>query len=563
MPVLWALLILAMFVFSFASCRPATTPTELPARLPADPACGATFVDRPIESLAQCSFDNGQRAGLFAILEIVGGGVTCCDYDRDGVTDLIIPRGGHIDSANHRVSGINSVLLRSDGAWNFGDRTASARLDTASVYTHGLAPADFDHDGFDDLLAYGYGGVVLLHNLGDGTFKQVAQFATPTWTTAAAWIDLDGDRTLDLYLGSYVAWDFDRHQTCARPDGAPDVCSPNAFEGTKSSVLLNNNDGSFTPNGDIVSAPELAKTLGAIAGEFTRGQGCGLYVANDLMVNYLFTRNGDKFREHALSSGVAVDDEGVVNGSMGIAMLDFNLDGQFDLFVTNFEHEKMALYVNQGQNSFHHVSRQIGLNRNDLRVVGFGTVAGDFDGDGDEDIIFTSGHVHYRPDTGPMEQLPAYLQNEAGRMLSKCTPKCNLFTRPAVGRGLAAADFDGDGDLDIIATHLFGPPAMIENVSSSHANWLSIALVGTESSRTPVGAIGELRTSNRAFVRQLFSGGSYLSQSESKLHFSWPESGDDAEPVSLTIHWPDGAGEESFAVVPNQSLTIIQGRGVR
>lgn len=557
-------LFLALIACSNSACRPASSPVKDQVQPQGSATCGAMFKDRALEALSQAGFSNGKEAELYSILEIVGGGVACLDYDLDGAVDLFVPRGGVIDPAKRQVSGVNSLILQSVGAWELRDRTESSRIATAAIYSHGMSPADFDHDGFDDLLVYGYGGIVLLHNQGDGTFADITQLIRPlqsNWTTAAAWIDLDGDRSLDLYLGSYVLWDFDHQQSCSSPNGEPDVCSPTAFNGTRITVLLNNRDGSFSHKDGLLEAPIPAKTLGVVAGEFTPGQGCGLYVANDLIANFLFTRRNGQFQEHALSSGVAADDEGVNNGSMGLAVLDYNLDQRFDLFVTNFEHEKMALYANEGQDVFHHVSRQAGLNRSDLQVVGFGAVAGDFDGDADEDIVFTAGHVHYHPNSGSMEQLPAYLQNQSGREFVKCTPKSRFFEQPAVGRGLATADFDRDGDLDLIATSLFSPPTVVENVSPPRGNWLALTLVGIQSPRTPVGTTVALNTGERTLVRQLFSGGSYLSHSESTLTFAWPKRAASGAAISLTVRWPDGAAAQSLEVAPNQRLTVVQGKG--
>ncbi|OYW12828.1 MAG: hypothetical protein B7Z55_17930, partial [Planctomycetales bacterium 12-60-4] len=280
--------------------------------------------------------------------------------------------------------------MRNDGKWGFHDTSAAARIESRSLYTHGISSVDFDQDGFGDVLVYGYGGVMLFLNLGDGTFDDVtasAGLSHAPWTTAAAWIDIDRDQQLDLCLGSYVNWNFATHQTCKAQNGESDVCSPNAFDGMQNSVFLSNGEGSFSREDSLMRSPLPTKTLGMLTGEFDAGDGVGMYVANDLVANLLFTRREGKFVEHGLTSGVALDDAGVANGSMGITMLDFNLDRKFDLFVTNFEHELMALYVNADGDYFNHVSRQVGLNRSDMRVVAFGVVAGDFDGDADEATV--------------------------------------------------------------------------------------------------------------------------------------------------------------------------------
>ncbi len=540
-------------------CRNNTTLTNQTADVPVHaPVLQAHFESRESNVLSVCSFQNGKEAGLNSILEIVGGGVACIDYDSDGTVDLLFAGGGTIDTIGQKISGLHCQLLQGDGHWNFKNRSDQARLNTARIYSHGITASDYDHDGFEDVLVYGYRGVVLLQNQGDGTFFEapMSGLANAGWITAAAWIDVNHDQWLDLYLGSYVDWDITKNQVCQSRSGQQDVCSPNAFNGSVNAVFINQGDGTFSIESDAIQTDQPSKTLGVLAAEFNRDQGVGLYVANDLLANFLFTRRGNRFEEHAFASGVAVDDEGVANGSMGIALLDFNLDRKFDLFVTNFENEKMALYLNDGSDVFRYSSRKVGLNRADLKLVAFGTVAADFDSDGDEDIIFASGHVHYHPDEGKMELLPAYLQNEAGKTLSHFKPDCSFFNKPSVGRGLATADIDNDGDLDLVGTSLFGPPSLIENTGRLDKNWLTVQLVGIQVPRTPIGTTAELTVGSRVMIRQLVSGGSYLSHSQSRLHFAWP-----AEPVvdkvDLLLRWPDGTSQQ-VQVSPGQNVVLLQ-----
>jgi hypothetical protein len=364
-------------------------------------------------------------------------------------------------------------------------------------------------------------------------------------------------------LGSYLDWDFDKHVECFAPGGELEVCSPNAFGGVTNTVFLSNGDGGFTRAANLLTTAQAAKTLGTLAAEFKTGQGVGLYVANDLVANFLFTQQQGEFREHGFSSGVAVDDTGAANGSMGVALLDFNLDKQFDLFVTNFEHERMALYANIDGDSFEHVSRRVGLNQGLQQFVAFGVVAADFDGDADEDLCFTCGHVHYYPDHGPMAQTPVFLRNEAGKTFTPCVSQSLFFANPSVGRGLATADFDNDGDLDLVGTKLFGPPAMVENAYDTPAHWLTVTLVGVTCSRTPIGATVELNADGYSLVRQLYGGGSYLSQSSPVLHFAWPSTRQDdqhlsAHQATLQIRWPDGSPPQSVTLPTNQHAVIVQ-----
>ncbi|MEZ6136349.1 MAG: CRTAC1 family protein [Pirellulaceae bacterium] len=537
------------------------------------------FELRAVSALMNCDYHNGSEANYKCMLEIVGGGAGCLDFDADGIVDLFFPRGGRIEPTKKETTGVASALLRGLGKWEFTHCDVQARIDTTTLYTHGTASVDYDQDGLPDLLVYGYGGILLFHNLGDGTFENVtspAGLENIQWTTAAAWLDIDNDQSLDMYLGSYLDWGFDKHVECKTPEGNPDVCSPNAFAGTQNVAYTNNNDGTFSQVLDEFHTPQLGKTLSVLAATFAAGERTSLYVTNDLVANFLFIPQGStvaststRYSEVAFASGVAVDDQGLVNASMGVSLLDFDADRKFDIFVTNFEHERMALYHNVGESSFHHISREAGLNRTDLRVVGFGIVAADFDGDADEDIAYTAGHVHYEPDSGTMEQQAGYLQNEAGQRLKKTISPGAFFTNLAVGRGLATADLDNDGDLDLVATQLLGPPTLSENMLSSAPHWLAIDLVGVTAPRTPIGTVVEVTTgkantaTQRTQIRQLYSGGSYLSQCQSTLFFSWPRPASERKAETETaaevvVHWPDGRDSAPMKIESNQHITLIQ-----
>jgi enediyne biosynthesis protein E4 len=540
----------------------------------------AQFQQRLIPELEQCAFSNGKEAGLTTILEIVGGGVSCLDYDLDGWTDFCFARGGKIDKEQQTIVGLDVSLLSNRSDWRFRDVSRQTGIKNTQVYSHGSAIADYDHDGFSDLLVYGFGGAVLCHNQGDGTFLCTSSDdfspAYTGWTSVACWLDLTGDGLLDLYLGSYVDWSLQKNQVCPA-GGQPDVCSPNVFGGTQLSTYINQGDGTFLQSQEILPTNKPAKSLGVLGGDFSGAGRNALYIANDLLANHYFVASGvqpetggqqestrdetpgKRYEEIGIEAGVAVDDQGDANGSMGVTALDFNLDQQFDIFVTNFEHEKMALYLQITADLFRHASRQAGLSRPELKLVGFGVVAADFDSDADEDVIFTSGHVQYFPSSGKFDQLPAYIQNEAGKTTSILAPDCDFFRSPKSGRGLASCDMDRDGDIDFLATSLFGIPTMVENTTPTNSQWLTVSLVGTTSSRTPYGAVVHLQAGSRRLVRQLFSGGSYQSQGEARLHFAWPQSSDSSADVSLRVVWPEGAGVEEFHLRSNQHYQVIQG----
>jgi enediyne biosynthesis protein E4 len=242
-----------------------------------------------------------------------------------------------------------------------------------------------------------------------------------------------------------------------------------------------------------------------------------------------------------------------MNASMGIALLDANQNQRFDILVTNFEHEQIALYENQGGHFFRHASRQFGLHRLEARVVGFGVVAADWDGDGDEDLMLTSGHVQYYTPRGTMHQPAVLLENCDGRFVRRI-PDAEYFHQLHVGRGVAVGDLDNNGFLDIVITHLEDPPVVIQTTPDQPRSWLRIHLVGTESCRTPIGAIATVTSGERTMVRQLYGGGSYLSQSQPELFFHWPEE----DPVDVQVEWPSGKTSRVAGVAPGQRLIVVE-----
>jgi hypothetical protein len=515
------------------------------------------LVDCP--ELKAARYENGRSANMNAIIEIVGGGVACIDYDLDGTCDLFFPRGGTLDPERRVVKGVPSVLLRGDVGWSFHDVSSAAQATVEDLFTHGATAADQNHDGFVDLLVYGYRGVRMLRNQGDGTFQDVTGevgLVNAPWTTAAAWCDANEDGVLDLYLGSYVAWDFTTHRVCATPAGIPDVCGPNAFEGGVDSFYLGVDEGAFVEDSASLVGRFKYKALGVLAARFEAGEGVSIFVANDITPNLLFRQRRDSsgLEEIGVESGVALDGMGIANGSMGVALLDLDGNQRFDLMVNNFEHELIAFYKNEGGSFFRYVSREVGLSTLAARVVAFGIVAADFDGDGDEDVMITSGHVHYHPNSGDMRQPPVVLEHQPGGRLVRCLPSCEYFHQRHVGRGLANADFDDDGDPDVVITHLFEPPVILENTQGNLHSWLRVRLIGRKSARTPIGAIVTVTHGERKMSRQLFGGGSYLTQHQQELFFGWPT----AQEVDVVVQWPSGQVTHLEGVAPRQRLVLLE-----
>jgi len=320
-------------------CRQ-SAPTPAPVASPASSAKVAEstapwFVEVTDESGVESIYRNGQEGKQSAILESLGGGVGVLDFDLDGLLDLCFAGGGQIHP-DQRITALPTQMYRNLGTWQFDAVGDLAGVSSSAFYSHGLAVADYNHDGFPDFLLTGYGGVQLFTNLGDGTFSEdskVAALIDPSWSTSAGWADFNGDGSLDLYLDHYVNWSFENHPYCDGPTPSQrEICPPKQFEGLRDIVFFSNGDGTFRDVTDEVGIDAGGKGLGVLIEDVDVDGDVDIYVANDTVPNSLYLNDGNgKFESVADLSGVAVSDKGAPDGSMGVDGCDFNRDGRPDL----------------------------------------------------------------------------------------------------------------------------------------------------------------------------------------------------------------------------------------
>ncbi len=528
----------------------------------------ALFADRASDAGVDFSYRNGQEAGYYSIVESLGGGVGLLDWDRDGDLDLFLPGGGQFGQ-EQTISGHPVGVFLNRGGWSFLPAAKQAGTAGESTrYSHGAAVGDFDDDGFPDVLVTGFGGVVLWRNLGDGTFEN----STPgsglddtRWSSSAAWGDLNGDGHLDLYVAHYVDWSFQNNPYCpSKQTGKQDICPPRLFQPLPDTLYLSNGDGSFRdasgPAG-LVQQGASGKGLGVMMCDIDLDGDLDIYVCNDTVPNFLYQNDGrGHFEEVAMKSGAAVSETGVPEGSMGVDLGDYNLDGRLDLWVTNYERESIALYRNDGNGMFRHVSHIAGLTTIGGLFVGWGTSFLDFDLDGDEDVFVSNGHVIRHPSEAPLRQLPLLFENRRGQRFANVAPTAgDYLSSPHMGRGVARGDLDNDGDIDLVVCHTNEPVALLENRSMRHGrHWLGVRLIGTAAtvSRDAAGAIVTISVAGLSDqTRQVKSGTSYASSNGLRMTFGLGEA---SVVKRIEIRWPGGGRQVLGPVDADQLLVIRQ-----
>ncbi|MDA0284628.1 MAG: CRTAC1 family protein [Planctomycetota bacterium] len=502
-------------------------------------------------------YQSGAESEHFAILQSLGGGVAAFDFDHDGLLDLCFAGGGMIH-ADH-VSGLPTILLRQT-EYGFHEAGNNAFVSGVTHYSHGCFSGDYNNDGFPDVVITGYGQTLLWRNHGDGTFTADLAAMTDSqnrWTSSAGWGDVNRDGVLDLYAACYVDWSFENNPDCPGPSGKRDVCPPRRFDGLDDLLLLGSGDGTLNNVAATAGLSKGGKGLGVVLADFDHDNDIDIYVANDTTANFYYRNNGlGDFDEVGSISGNALDEQANANGSMGIAVSDSDLDGMPDLWVTNYEHELLALYRNMGEHGFLCISSQSVSRTLAPRHVSFGCVTADFDLDGDEDVGIANGHVVEFPRDTPVRQIPIILRNDQDFRFARVDSKPgDPMGLPYLGRGLAQGDFNRDGTLDLVVSNIGEPAVLALNETAAKGSSIFVNLIGVQTNRDAIGTRLTLVTNNGRQLRHAIGGGSYLSTSDRTIHFGIAE-GD--TPDRLEVTWPTGQLQtiEISSHVPEQNRPV-------
>jgi enediyne biosynthesis protein E4 len=501
--------------------------------------------------------------GISINREEFGPGVCVADFDSDGWQDIYFVNGR--DLYNRSLS-VRNALYHNSGDGTFTDVTEKAGA-PGTGYGLGCVWGDYDNDGFPDLFVTQYGRNVLYHNNANGTFSNVTDKAgvagleSGSFHSGATFFDYDRDGKLDLYVGNYVALDPDGPRYC-NIGTIRSSCPPSAYKGSSDALYHNNGDGSFanvTRSANILQ-PQ-GKNLSVGAADYDNDGWPDLFVANDGLAAYLYHNDhGRSFREIAAPSGMAFSASGSLMAAMCISLGDYDNDGWLDLYISDFQGSSDHLWHNDGKGNFDEVSDEAGITGPTHNVLSFGGGFIDYDNDGWLDLFIANGHVYPEIEQASpgtrYKQTNSVFHNDAHGKFVEVSKQTGVADQtPHAARGVAFADFDNDGFVDVLVANNGDPPLLLHNDGNGN-HFINFKLVGTKSNRDAMGAGVRVISGGVSQIREIAGGGSYLSQSDLRANFGI---GKATVAETVEVKWPTGQTQTFHDVPGNKFYLIMEG----
>ena len=546
-------------------------------------AAVSNATDTPVQFI-----DVAEKAGLHTpnvwggvdkkriIIETKGSGIAFFDYDHDGWLDIYMTNGSRLDTHWGPGQEPTTHLYKNNRDGTFTDVTQKSGLARTGWQT-GLCVGDYDNDGFDDLFCTFWGHNVLFHNNGNGTFTDVTQKAglaqtKGRWGTGCSFLDYDRDGRLDLFVCNFVRLDPDKPPSMDEASfcqwkGVPTMCGPRGLPGDTNILYHNNGDGTFTDVSEKagITKPGPRYSITSVSYDFDNDGWPDIYVAVDSMPSIFYQNNHDgTFTDIAVIAGCAYNDDGHEQAGMGLGVADYDCDGWFDIFKTNFADDTCDLYHNNGDGTFTETSFNSGVGINN-KYVAWGCGFIDYDNDGWADILQVNGHVypeidHYNFGETFKNQRLLYKNLGNGRFKDVSAESGPGIMEKYSSRGAAFGDYDNDGGVDALILNMNDLPSLLQNVGGNRKNWIKLKLIGTKCNRTAIGARARVITGKHIQMDEVSSGTSVMSQNDLRLHFGLGQ----VDTIdTIEIKWPTTQKVEIFKQVKaNQILTIREGEGI-
>jgi enediyne biosynthesis protein E4 len=536
-----------------------------PLEIFAQPAASVGFrlVDVTASSGIHFRHNSGAFGGKF-LPETLGSGCAFLDYDNDGWQDILLING--MDWPGHKRTRTTLQLYRNNRNGTFSDVTRQAGLDM-EMYGMGVAVGDYNNDGYPDIFITCVGQNRLFRNTGKGTFVDVTKSsglgAHQAFSTSALWFDYDRDGLLDLFVCNYVKWSPEHDVFCSLDGKHKAYCTPEAYRGETCWLFHNKGDGTFE---DVTATSGIfdssSKSLGVAMLDYDDGWP-DLLVANDTQPNKLYrNRRNGTFKDVAVEAGIAFSAEGKARAGMGVDVADFDNSGHPGVAITNFDNEMIGLYRASGS-GYVDVATQSGVGLPSKDKLGFGCLFLDADLDGALDLAAVNGHIDETVrnvrNVGYAQPPQLFLNNGKGNFHDVSDQIGPDFKQPRVGRGIAYADFDRDGDLDLLITTNNGPAVLFRNDQTAGNQSIRFRLIGTRSNRDAIGASLRIFHGDSSQSRLVKSGSSYLSQSELPVTFGL---GKHDQVDRLLIQWPSGQSEEYKNLAAGKAYDCLEGKGI-